>query len=76
MSTAIARQTIVDLAAERDWQRRTGDEGRSDSYSRGTVRIRVIWGGEDKLSGASLFHDEMYESYTRDLNTLRAWFKR
>jgi hypothetical protein len=23
-----------------------------------------------------LFHDEMYESYTREPATLRAWFKR
>ena len=52
------------------------DDGRADVFNRGTVRIRAIWQGEHKLSGASLFHDEMYESYTRDPNTLRAWFKR
>jgi hypothetical protein len=35
-----------------------------------------MWERDDKLNGATLFHDEMYESYTREPNTLRAWFKR
>jgi hypothetical protein len=76
MTTATdERKTVAELAAERDWQQRDGGEGRQQSFYRGTVRIRVVWAG-DKLSGASLFHDEMYESYTRELATLRAWFKR
>ncbi|MDA2948366.1 MAG: hypothetical protein O3B27_05270 [Actinomycetota bacterium] len=70
------RQTVAGLADEQDWQRRISDDGRVDVFNRGTVRIRAIWQGEHTLSGASLFHDEMYESYTRDVNTLRAWFKR
>ena len=77
MTTATdERQTAAGLAAERDWQRRVGDDERTDIFHRGTVRIRAIWQGGDKLSGASLFHDEMYESYTRDPKTLLAWFKR
>jgi hypothetical protein len=76
MSTAThERQSIAELANERDWQRQEGDEGRADTYFRGTVRIRAVWAGEE-LSGASLFHDEIYESYTREPATLRAWFKR
>jgi hypothetical protein len=35
-----------------------------------------MWEGDDKLNGATLFHDEMYESYTREVKTLQAWFKR
>ncbi len=69
------RQTVAELAGERAWQRREGSDGRQESYYRGTVRIRIVWAG-DALSGATLFHDEMYESYTRDPATLRAWFKR
>ena len=77
MTTATdERQTVAELANERDWQRRVSGDGRHDSYCRGTVRIRAVWEGDDKLSGATLFHDEMYESYTRDPATLRAWFKR
>lgn len=77
MTTATdERQSVAELAGERDWQRREGGDGRHDNYHRGTVRIRIVWSGDDKLSGAALFHDEMYESYTREPATLRAWFKR
>ncbi|MFM9035783.1 MAG: hypothetical protein ACKOQ4_16135 [Mycobacterium sp.] len=77
MTTATPeRQTVAELAGERDWQRREGSDGRSDSFYRGTVRIRAVWEGDDKLSGAALFHGEIYESYTREPATLRAWFKR
>ena len=34
------------------------------------------WAGDDKLNGATLFHDEMYESYTREVKTLQAWFQK
>jgi hypothetical protein len=73
------RQTAAELADERDWQRRVSGDGRHDSFYRGTVRIRVVWAGPEgqtTLSGATLFHDEIYESYTREPATLRAWFKR
>ncbi len=77
MTTAIdERQTAALLAEEQDWQRRVAGDGRVDIFNRGTVRIRAVWQGEHTLSGASLFHDEMYESYTREPKTLRAWFKR
>ncbi len=70
------RRTAAELADERDWQRRVSGDGRHDSYHRGNVRIRAVWEGDDRLSGAALFHDEIYESYTREPATLRAWFKR
>lgn len=80
MTTATdERKAVAELAGERDWQRREGSDGRQDSYYRGSVRIRVVWqdlDGGAKLSGATLFHDEIYESYTRDAATLRAWFRR
>lgn len=77
MTTATDERTsVAELANERDWQRRESGEGRADSYYRGNVRIRVVWAGDDRLSGATLFHDEIYESYTREPATLRAWFRR
>lgn len=76
MTTATdERKTVADLAEEQGWQRRVSLE-RNDVFLRGTVRIRAMWEGDSKLNGATLFHDEMYESYTREIATLRAWFKR
>lgn len=69
------RQVIADLAEERDWNRRVSPD-RADVYMKGTVRIRLVWAGDAHISGATLFHDEMYESYTRDPHTIRAWLKR
>jgi hypothetical protein len=69
------RQTLAQLGEERGWKRRISD-GRADAYAKGTVRIRVVWQGDDAISGSTLFHADMYESYTRDLSTVRAWFKR
>ncbi len=76
MTTATdERKTVADMAQEQGWQRRISLE-RNDVYLRGTVRIRVMWQDDTTLNGATLFHDELYESYTRELGTLRAWFKR
>jgi hypothetical protein len=76
MPTATDERTIVaDLAVEQGWQRRVSLD-RHDILLRGTVRIRAMWQGDDKLNGATLFHDEIYESFTREVSTLRAWFKR
>ena len=70
------RQSVAQLADEQDWQRRVSSDERGDIFNRGTVRIRAVWEGDAKLCGATLFHDEMYESYTREVRTLRAWFRR
>lgn len=69
------RLALAQLGEERGWQRRISD-GRADAYTKGTVRIRVVWQGDDTISGSTLFHADMYESYTRDVATVRAWFKR
>jgi hypothetical protein len=75
MTTATdERKTVAEIAEGQGWQRRVSLD-RNDVFLRGTVRIRAMWAG-DKLNGATLFHDEMYESYTREVSTLRAWFKR
>ena len=40
------------------------------------IRVRVIWAGDSKISGASYFDDEIYEAYTRELDKVRTWLKR
>ena len=69
------RQVLAQLGEERGWNRRISDE-RADIYMKGTVRIRVVWAGDQNVSGASLFHDQWYESYTRDPSTMSAWLRR
>ena len=74
-TTTDERTPLAELAEQQGWSRRVSDE-RADIFLKGTVRIRVVWQGDEAISGASLFHDEMYESYTRDVATVRAWLKR
>lgn len=69
------RQVVVSAAQDGGWGHRVSD-GHADVFDKGTVRIRVVWAGDSKVSGASLFHDEMYESYSRDAATVKAWLKR
>ena len=68
------RQALSQTGGERGWNRR--ESGRTDVFLRGKYRIRVIWQGDDVISGASLLDDEMYEAYTRDLIKVRAWLKK
>lgn len=74
MSGTDERQAISEAGREKGWQRR--ESGRVDIYLRDRYRIRVIWQGNDVISGASFFDNEMYELYTRDLAKLRAWLKK
>jgi hypothetical protein len=69
------RAALAQSSEEQGWRRRAIDD-RVDVYSRGAIRIRLIWQGSSKLSGASIFVDEWYDNYTRDLGTVRAWLKR
>jgi hypothetical protein len=74
MSGTDERQAICEAGNEKGWQRR--ESGRVDVYLRDRFRIRVIWQGNEVISGASFFEDEMYELYTRDLAKVRAWLKK
>ncbi len=65
------RSALAEYTAKTGWQRRTDD--RVDVYLRGASRVRVIWQGDDAISGSSRFQDDLMESYTRDLATVRAW---
>ena len=74
MSGTDERQALSEASQEKAWQRR--ESGRVDIYLRDRYRIRVIWQGNEVISGASFFEDEMYELYTRDLAKVRAWLKK
>jgi hypothetical protein len=56
------------------WTRRIDE--RVDVYVRGATRVRVIWRGDDAISGGSRFQDDTMESYSRDLATVKGWLAR
>ena len=74
MADTDERKAVSELGAELGWDHRPSAD-RAEVYTKGTVRIRVNWAG-DTISGASIFHAGMYESYTREPATLRAWLRR
>ena len=65
------RSALAETTTSNGWQRRIDD--RVDIYVRGPQRVRVIWQGDEAISGASRFQDDIMETYTRDLGTVRAW---
>ena len=36
----------------------------------------VIWTGDDVLTGSSRYQDDLMETYTRELDTLKSWLAR
>ncbi len=74
MSGTDERQALSAAGEEKGWQRR--ERGRVDVYLRDKYRVRVIWQGNEVISGASFFDNEWYEMYTRDLAKVRAWLKK
>jgi hypothetical protein len=74
MTAIDERQGLQQLAEEQGWQRI--DRDRIDIYARGTTRVRVIWRGDSAISGASLYHDDVMTTYTRQLTDVSGWLKR
>lgn len=74
MTTTDERQELGQLAESGGWQHR--DLDRVDVYQRGTTRIRVVWQGSSAISGATLYHDDIMTTYTRDLAAVNGWLKR
>lgn len=68
------RQELQQLADQIGWRR--NDLGRVDLYLRGDTRVRVLWRGDDAISGATLYQDDIMMTYTRDLPTVNSWLKR
>ena len=48
MTATDERQTLTQLGADHGWAQRTAD--RADVYTRGNIRIRVIWTGDTARS--------------------------
>jgi hypothetical protein len=74
MTETDERSTLARLTEAAGWRRREVD--RVDVYLRGTIRVRVIWQGNDAISGGSRFHDDNLEAYSRDFDTVKAWLGR
>ena len=73
-TTTDLRSELAEITAAAGWNRRIDD--RVDIYLRGQTRVRVIWRGDDAISGASRFQDDNLETYSRDLNTVKGWLAR
>ena len=74
MTATDMRSELAQLTEATGWQRREVD--RVDVYLRGPARVRVIWAGNDVISGGSRFHDDTLEAYSRDVDTVKAWLNR
>lgn len=74
MTATDERHALSQLAEQGGWHRRDAD--RTDYYSRGVVRVHVVWQGDAAISGGALYHDDMLTAYARDLGTVSGWLKR
>ena len=74
MTTTDARTEVGRLAESGGWLHR--DLDRVDVYQRSGNRIRAVWTVPDKLSGATLYQDDIMTTYTREVSTLNGWLKR
>jgi hypothetical protein len=74
MTTTDVRSELAEITAAAGWDRRIDD--RVDINLRGQTRVRVIWRGNDAISGGSRFQDDNLETYSRDLDTVKGWLAR
>lgn len=74
MTAVDERQSLQQVAEQAGWDRI--DRDRVDIYARGTTRVRVIWQGDAAISGASLFHDDVMTTYSRQLKDVTGWLRR
>ncbi|MDT5151326.1 MAG: hypothetical protein QOI01_3059 [Mycobacterium sp.] len=74
MTTTDLRSELAEITAAAGWNRRVDE--RVDVYLRGQTRIRVIWQGDDAISGGSRYQDDALETYSRDLATVKGWLAR
>jgi hypothetical protein len=68
------RKAVSALAEEAGWNHRTAE--RSDYFDKGVVRIHIVWHGDTAISGGTLYHDDLLQTYSKDLSTVRGWLKR
>ncbi len=68
------RRAVSALAEQAGWHHRVAD--RSDYFTKGIVRIHVVWQGDAAISGGTLYHDDLMQTYTKELPTVQGWLKR
>ncbi len=68
------RQAVSALAEQTGWNHRTAD--RSDYFDKGVVRIHVVWQGDSAISGGTLYHDDIMQTFSSELSTVQGWLKR
>lgn len=68
------RKAVATVAEEAGWHHRTAD--RSDYFNKGVVRVHIVWSGDTAINGGTLYHDDLMQTYSRDLATVRGWLKR
>ncbi|MBX7455073.1 hypothetical protein GR927_44425 [Mycolicibacterium sp. 3033] len=68
------RQAFSALAEQTGWTQRTSE--RNDYFSKGAVRVHVVWQNDSLVNGGTLFHDDLLTSYSRELPTVQSWLKR
>ena len=68
------RQTVAAVAEAAGWNHRVAE--RSDYFDKGVVRIHIVWRGDSAISGGSLYHDDLLQTYSNDLATVTGWLKR
>jgi hypothetical protein len=71
MTAPDERAALAKATEASGWQRREVE--RVDIYLRGKSRVRVIWRGNEAISGGSRFDEGGLEQYSRDLNTVKKW---
>lgn len=74
MAEPTERDALAAATEAAGWRRWIDD--RVDVYIRDRSRVRVIWRGDDAISGGSRFLDDLMETYSNDLATVKAWLAR
>ena len=74
MTATDLRTELAEITAAAGWERRVDE--RVDVYLRGPARVRVIWQGNDVISGGSRYQEDQLETYSRDLATVKGWLAR
>lgn len=74
MAETDERQTVSALAEQAGWRHRVAE--RSDYFDKGVVRVHIVWRGDSAISGGTLYHDDLMQTYSKDLPTVRGWLQR
>lgn len=68
------RQAVSALAEETGWTLRRAE--RNDYFTKGDIRVHVVWQNDSAVNGGTLYHDDLLTSYSRELPTVQSWLRR